>query len=36
MKSFLQRFRAEILLVALTVGGSLLVYLPFWNGMGTI
>ena len=36
MKAFLQRYRAEILLVALTVGGSFLVYLPFWSGMGTV
>ncbi len=36
MKALLQRFRAEILLVVLTVGGSLLVYLPFWNEMGTV
>ena len=36
MKALLQRYRAEILLVVLTVGGSLLVYLPFWNGMGTV
>jgi hypothetical protein len=36
MKALLQRFRAEILLVVLTVAGSLLVYLPFWNEMGTV
>ena len=36
MKALLQRFRAEILLVVLTAGGSLLVYLPFWNEMGTV
>lgn len=35
-KALFQRYRAEILLVFLTVGGSLLVYLPFWNAMGTI
>src|SRR5512140_3933476 len=36
MKALLQRFNAEILLVLLTVGGSLLVYLPFRNEMGTV
>lgn len=36
MKALLQRYRAEVLLVVLTVAGSLLVYLPFWNEMGTV
>lgn len=36
MKALFQRYRAELLLVFLTVGGSLLVYLPFWSQMGTV